>query len=328
MPTTITIPHLGSFNAGRGLVALDRCSDGRFVVGRDGVSAVAATADGKVEFVAFATHALAYVRSSMGYPAYYPVQPVRLRRPVKAVLMDLDGTSVRSEEFWMWMIELTTASLLGDPGFRLADDDRPFVAGHSVSEHLQHCIRRYCPAKTVEEARRHYFEHMREQMRLIMDGKGRAEAFSPTPGLKEFLLELRSRGVLIALVTSGIYEKAYPEILAAFRTMGLGAPAQFYDAIVTAGFPLRRGEVGTLGELSPKPHPWLYAEACRVGLGLSVEEREQVVGIEDSAAGVCAIRLAGFAAVGLTGGNIAEGGATPLCEVVAPSLQEALAAIL
>ncbi len=56
-------------------------------------------------------------------------------------------------------------------------------------------------------------------------------------------------------------------------TLGMGDPRDFYDAIITAGFPLRKGEAGTLGELSPKPHPWLYAETARVGLGLSFEDR-------------------------------------------------------
>ena len=92
--------------------------------------------------------------SSLGYPAYYPLHPVVPRRPVRAVLMDLDGTSVHSEPFWIWIIEQTTASLLGDPGFRLEPADQPYVSGHSVSEHLQYCIDKYCPAATVEEARR------------------------------------------------------------------------------------------------------------------------------------------------------------------------------
>ncbi len=118
-------------------MALEMCSDGRFVVGKDGVVSVTATGDRKVEFIAFENHAIAYVKSMMGYPAYYPVEPVRLDRPVKAVLMDLDGTSVRSEEFWMWIIQMSTASLLGDPNFELCDDDMPHVSGHSVSEHLQ-----------------------------------------------------------------------------------------------------------------------------------------------------------------------------------------------
>jgi beta-phosphoglucomutase-like phosphatase (HAD superfamily) len=121
-----------------------------------------------------------------------------------------------------------------------------------------------------------------------------------------------------------LYEKAYPEIVAAFRTLGMGDPRDFYDAMITAGFPLRRGEVGTLGEMSPKPHPWLYAEAARVGLGIPFEEREQVVGIEDSGAGVCAIRLAGFVTIGLAGGNIRESGTSAMCHHFASNLAEVL----
>ena len=266
-------PDLGRFDDGDGLVALDRTSDGRFVAGHDGVRAIAATGDGKVEFVAFGAHTLAHVRSALGFPAYYPVPPARLERPVRAVLMDLDGTSVRSEHFWIWIIERTVASLLGDPAFQLAAEDAPFVAGHSVSEHLEYCLRKYCPDRPVEEARRFYYEHARYEMSEIMAGRGRAEAFEPAPGLERFLRELKRRDIRIALVTSGLHEKAFPEIVAAFRTLGLGDPRQFYDAVITAGYPLRQGEPGTLGELSPKPHPWLFAEAMRVGLGIPFEDR-------------------------------------------------------
>lgn len=287
-----------------------------------------ATGDGKVELVAFrgaeGVHTLARVTSALGYPAYYPLHPVSLKRPVKAVLMDLDGTSVHSEPFWIWIIEQTTGSLLGDPGFKLEPADQPYVSGHSVSEHLQYCIEKYCPRATVEDARRYYFEHAQREMQSIMEGRGRTDAFVPAPGLKDFLLALKNLGIKIALVTSGLYEKAYPEILAAFRTLGLGDPKDFYDAIITAGFPLRRGEAGTLGELSPKPHPWLYAEAARIGLGIPFEEHESVIGIEDSGAGVCAIRLAGFVTVGLAGGNIRTSGTRALCNYEASDLMQVL----
>ena len=43
--------------------------------------------------------------------------------------MDLDGTSVHSEPFWVWIIEQTTASLLGDPGFRLEESDHALRLG-------------------------------------------------------------------------------------------------------------------------------------------------------------------------------------------------------
>ena len=326
MTTVLTIPGLGEV-ARDALIALDATSDGRFRVGSDGVEHIVTPADRRVEFVAFATHSLAHVRSLLGYGAYYPVHPVRLDRPVTAVLMDLDGTTVHSEAFWIWMIEQTTASLIDNPRFTLDDADLPFVAGFSVSEHLQYCINKYCPGTSMIEARRLYFQHARHQMREIVAGRGRVDAFVPAPGVKAFLQTLKRRGVRIAVVTSGLHEKAWPELVAAFRAMDLGDPRQFYDAIITGGFPLRDGEPGTLGELSPKPHPWLYAEACRLGLGIPVDERHHVVGIEDSGAGVCAIRLAGFTTLGMAGGNIVESGTRSICERVCGSFDEVLAFI-
>ena len=139
--------------------------------------------------------------------------------------MDLDGTTVKSEEFWVWIIQLTTASLLGKPEFELEESDIPFVSGHSVSEHLTHCVEKYCPDKTVEEARTFYFEHTHREMEAILKGTGRKNAFKPSPGIKEFLLKLKSKDMKLGLVTSGLYEKAYPEILSAFETLGMGKPA-------------------------------------------------------------------------------------------------------
>lgn len=318
---------LGIGTVGDGLLHREATSDARFHVGESGVTCIAATGDGKVEFVSFGDQALALVVSGMGYPAYYPVHPVQLDAPVKAVLMDLDGTSVRSEEFWVWIIQQSTASLLDNPRFELEEADLPYVSGHSVSEHLQYCIQKYCPDRSVEEARRFYFEHTRREMKAILEGHGRPGAFTPTPGLKDFLFALKDRQCKIGLVTSGLHEKAWPEILSAFQTLGMGDPADFYDAIITAGFPLGQGAAGTLGELSPKPHPWLYAETCRVGLGLTFSERHHVVGVEDSGAGICSIRLAGFSAVGLAGGNIDESGTRPLCNHYSDSLADVLAYI-
>lgn len=313
MPDLINLPNLGTFAADAGLMVLPQCSDGLHRAGHNGVQVIAGTADRKVEFIAFQDHTLAYVKSSLGYPAYYPVHPVELRRPVRALLMDLDGTSVHSEAFWVWIIQLTTATLLGDPRFELEAADLPFVAGHSVSEHLAYCLAKYCPDRTLEAARSAYFEHTHRELAALLNGTGRREAIQPAPGLGDFLQWVRARGIRVALVTSGLYEKAYPEIKAAFDTLGLGAPEDFYDAIITAGFPMRPGQPGTLGELTPKPHPWLYAEACRVGLGIPFDQRSHVIGLEDSGAGVCAVRLAGFSTVGMAGGNIDASGTAALC---------------
>jgi len=167
---------------GQDFVVIDECSDGFFKTGKNGVKSIFKTGDGKVEFISFVDSTLAYVLSSMGYPAYYPVHPVELQKPVKAVLMDLDGTTVRSEEFWVWIIEKTTASLLDNPKFELEEADTPFVSGHSVSEHLKYCVDKYCPDKSVEEARKYYFEHTHFEMDEIMKGRGRKNALRRRKG--------------------------------------------------------------------------------------------------------------------------------------------------
>ena len=129
----VNIPAIGQITEESAMRNLELCSDGCFRVGRGDVKSITATGDGKVEFVAFEDHTLAYVNSSMGYPAYYPVHPVSIEKPIKAVLMDLDGTTVRSEEFWIWIIQLSIASLLNDPKFEFEEADLAFVSGHSVS---------------------------------------------------------------------------------------------------------------------------------------------------------------------------------------------------
>jgi len=310
---TVHIPDLGAFGPDSGFRSLSQTEDGRFFTGKNDVVDIVETGDGKVEFISFGSHSLACVKSAVSFHTYYPVYPVRLDMPLKAVLMDLDGTTVRSEEFWVWIIQLSISSLMGNPKFEFEDADMPFVSGHSVTEHLQYCINKYCPGKSLEAARNFYFEHTHREMKEIMEGRGKDGAFTPTAGVKDFLFSLKDMGVKIGLVTSGLYEKAWPEILSAFKTLEMGSPEDFYDAIISAGFPLRKGSTGTLGELSPKPHPWLYSETAVVGLGVPFSERHRVLGIEDSGAGVCSIRLAGYTTVGIGGGNIIESGTKALC---------------
>jgi beta-phosphoglucomutase len=309
-------------------IELDTAADGAWRVGRDGVLSILTPLDRKVEFIVFADKTLCNVKSALGHPALYPLPEVRFEPPAEVVLMDLDGTSVRSEKFWMWIIEQTVARLLDNKGFRLERADLPHVSGHSVSEHLQYCVKKYCPDQTVEVARGQYFQITQHEMSEIAQGRGRADAFEPAPGLKDFLLTLKSRHIRIGLVTSGLYEKAWPEILSAFRVLGLGDPRDFYDCIISAGTSLRPGPAGTLGELTPKPHPWLYAETARIGLGVEPARRHRVIGLEDSAAGVIAVRLAGFCCIGVAGGNISAGGVRALLHAECESLSQALPIIL
>lgn len=302
--------------------------DGLFFAGKEGVENIYSTSCKKLEFIEYASKTTAYVPSAMGYPAMYPLKPVSYNGGCKAVLMDLDGTSVRSEEFWMYIIQRTIAGLMGKNNFSLSGEDTPFISGHSVSEHLQYCIDKYCPDKTVEEARDIYHKITAYEMDEIMQGRGKKDAFVPSPYLKEFLLALKENGIKIGLVTSGLYVKAFPEILSAFRTLGMGNPLDFYDAIITAGQAIIKGQAGTLGELAPKPHPWLYAETARVGLGISEKDAPNVIGLEDSAAGIYSLKLAGFASIGVADGNIEQSGASCLCTYNASGLKEALDIIM
>lgn len=322
------VANIGLLKEQDGFIELEKCSDNHHVKGKDGVKFIITTKDKKVEFICYEDYTLAYVKSAIGYPAYYPVHQVELKRPVKAVLMDLDGTSVKSEPFWIWIIEKTVNSLLKRDDFKFEEEDIPHVSGHSVSEHLQYCINKYCPNATLETARNYYFMHTHYEMNEIMEGRGKQGAFTPTSGLKEFLLALKKNNIKIGLVTSGLYEKAWPEIMSAFNTLQLGDPKEFYDASISAGFPLKKGNVGTLGELSPKPHPWLYAETGTVGLNIPFEERSSVVGIEDSGAGVCSIRLAGYTTIGIGGGNIEQSGTKGLCNYYASDFDSILKYIL
>lgn len=309
-------------------ISIEKTDCGHWVAGKDGLKSILTPKDRKVEFLVFEDKTLCRVKSAMGYPALYPLLEPSFEGPAEAVLMDLDGTSVHSEHFWMWVIEQSIAMLIGKPDFKLEAEDEPHVSGHSVSEHLQYCIDKYCPEKSIEEARKYYFEITHFQMKEIMEGRGFADAFEPSPGLKEFLYALKGNGIKIGLVTSGLYEKAWPEILSAFRTLNMGDPIEFYDAAISAGNAIRKGQVGTLGELEPKPHPWLYAETACVGLGVTHRNRKKVIGIEDSGAGVVSIRLAGFSAIGVSGGNIDKSGTRALCNANADSLMNALPYIL
>ena len=105
------IPGFGQLDEKSGFISQQACSDGHFCTGREGVNAIYRTGDKKVELVCFADRTIAYINSAVGYSAYYPVYPI-VREKTKAVLMDLDGTTVKSEEFWIWIIEKTVQSLL------------------------------------------------------------------------------------------------------------------------------------------------------------------------------------------------------------------------
>lgn len=299
-----------------------------FKVGKEGVRNILTPNDNKIDIIEFDDKKLCYVKSGMGYPALYPMHETHFEPKAEAILMDLDGTSVHSEEFWMWVIEQTTARLLYDRNFKREQEDEPFISGHSVSEHLKYMIDKYVKGASLEQAREYYFEIVNYEMDEILKGRGKQDAFTPASHLKEFLTAVKNEGIKIGLVTSGLYEKAMPEIISAFKQLNMGDPTEFYDCIITAGQALKEGQTGTLGELEAKPHPWLYAETARVGLGIPFEKRHKVIGVEDSSAGVVSIKLAGFSCAGISGGNIEKSGVGELCDYRIDDLTDLLNIII
>lgn len=244
-----------------------------------------------------------------GVQATYPFEKPTTDFPVKAVLIDLDGTTVKSEEFWVYLIQKTIQLLMDNADFRLSPEDLPFVSGFSTAEHLSYCLKKYSLPYSLAEADELYHKTAAFELGEIMQGRGNADAFCPREGLKEFLLTLKANGIKIGLATSGLDYKAIPEIVSTFRVLNMGNPTDFYDAIVTGGKRKQKGDYGTIGELAVKPHPWVYKE---LALGLGVSPNEAIV-VEDSSAGVLSGRTAGFNVIGFADGNIVQSGLADEC---------------
>lgn len=252
--------------------------------------------------------------------AYYPLREARFVAPARAVLMDLDGTTAKSEEFWISVVEMTAREILRRPHLTFCEGDIPFVSGHTTLDHLSYCIRTYGQGEDVNRALALYHAITEREMKKSLSGE-RSAAFAPREGLKDFLLELKAKKVKIGLATSGLDYKAIPEIVSVFREIGLGDPLEFYDAVVTGGRRKDTGDWGTIGELAAKPHPWIYSELGAVGLKCPPEEFSHAVGIEDSAAGVMSLRLAGYPVIAFRDGNAAQSGVQNFCHAMADDFE-------
>lgn len=253
-----------------------------------------------------------------GVDACYKVSDVRFTPKAEAVMMDLDGTTLDSEPFWIYMIQLTMRELMGNHKFDFEDSDIPYISGYTTIEHLRYCIDKYCPEKNINDANQIYHKTAAFELGEIMNGRGNINAFVPKEGLADLLNFFKKEKIKIGLVTSGLDYKAIPEIVSVFKQIGLGDPLDYYDAIITGGKRKGCGDYGSLGEIVAKPHPWLYTELAYAGL--HIEHPERTIVIEDSSAGVMGARFAGFSVIGLNTGNITESGLDCLCQYKADNL--------
>ena len=100
--------------------------------------------------------------------ALYPLCPTVFEKPARAVMTDLDGTTLSSEMFWVYVIECTMRELLGDKKFGLEEADLPFVCGYTTAEHLRYCIGKYAPGKSLAEANAIYHRAARRELDAVL----------------------------------------------------------------------------------------------------------------------------------------------------------------
>jgi HAD superfamily hydrolase (TIGR01509 family) len=176
---------------------------------------------------------------------------------LQAVLLDMDGTLVDTEDYW-WEAE---SSLFAEWGHRLDEADRALVVGGPMSRVVGHLI-----ARTGVDLPPAYVGAMINERFAELVGQG----VPLRPGAKALLGELLAAGVPTALVSAS-HRHIIDLVL---RTLG-----GHHFAVTVAGDEVPR----------TKPHPDPYLRAAEL-LGA---DRERCVVVEDAPTGVRAAEAAG-----------------------------------
>jgi HAD superfamily hydrolase (TIGR01509 family) len=177
--------------------------------------------------------------------------------PLKAVLFDMDGTLVDTEELWWQAVEHVAATL----GYELTDADLPDVLGRSVG-HAAALVRRATgtdASLAALAADLHVQFASRVESRIVV-----------RPGAVELLDHLPSHGITVGLVSAS----PRSVVDTVLRTLG----ADRFAVTVTAD---------DTEHTKPAPDPYLMA-AHMLGVPTTA-----CVAIEDSPAGVRSAETAG-----------------------------------
>lgn len=260
------------------------------------------------------------IKSNFRSTSYFEIQDLKLKK-VKNILMDMDGTTMLSEKFWVEMLRISVARATKNDSFKFSKSDFPYISGHSVTEHLSYCINKYKLECKLFELKKTYDEIVEYNLNNL-ESSPNAQFFEPREGLKKLLLKIKEKGIKIALVSSGSAMKVMTTLNCVFKKMNMGDPLDYYDCIITGGNACKKERYGTIGELYAKPYPCLYEEAYYIGLGLTKDDLEYTIAIEDSASGIYSILSSNIIPIGIYGGNIKESGVEPLCYKYFKNLKE------
>ncbi|MFI0818489.1 HAD family hydrolase [Streptomyces sp. NPDC021098] len=176
---------------------------------------------------------------------------------LQAVLLDMDGTLVDTEDIW-WDAEV---SIFAELGHALAEEYREVVVGGPMARSASFLIE----ATGADIALAELSGLLNSRFTELLDG-----TVPMLPGARRLLTELAAHGVPTALVSAS-HRRVMDRLL---RSIG---PENF--ALTVAG--------DEIGRTKPHPDPYLFAAA-----GLAAEPARCVV-IEDTATGVTAAEAAG-----------------------------------
>lgn len=181
-----------------------------------------------------------------------------------AVLWDMDGTLVDSEEYWL----ASEQSLANDYNGSWDAEDGLGLIGMSLYESSKVMKAKMGLELEPEEIINRLTDDVVAQLAISIPWR---------PGAQELLRELNKRGVKTALVTMSMTRMA--------ESVVNQIPFEAFDVIVA-------GDMVTHG----KPHPEPYLMAARL---LGVDPKD-CVAFEDSLTGLTSAEAAGTKAVGIT----------------------------
>jgi HAD superfamily hydrolase (TIGR01509 family) len=185
--------------------------------------------------------------------------------PFAAVLFDMDGVVIDDEPLHHQVWKEFAAG----KGLHLTEEQTLFTHGVRAAE----VIARFFPGTSPDQQ-----AALLRDREALYEGHLRTDELVPVPGVKEFLLALKSAGVPRVLGTSGLPTAA--QII--LTRLGI---ADLFDGRIT-GADVTHGK--------PAPEVWQKA-AARVG----ADVRRSLV-IEDAFSGIAAAKAAGAACLGIT----------------------------